>query len=104
MTSKPTQRLGMPLRAVLLIFSAVLVSAAGNSANAQPISIQNAAGIKVSVAQEGAYTIVCDNPAWIFGGDVGRPLTSMSSASGRDSSGSYDEISFSYFDGASKQA
>ncbi len=104
MTLISAGRQGLSLRSAFWIIAGLLFVGSGNMANASPISIQNSVGAKVSVETDGAYTIVCENPAWTFGGEIGKPLSNLSASNGRDGSGAYDEISFSYFDAAPKQA
>jgi hypothetical protein len=66
------------------------------AAAAGTATFHSPSGVSIQVAPTGSYTISTSSPAWTFGGNVGRPLSSITTASGTDSVGSYTEITFSY--------
>ena len=75
--------------AILIIPILVSCSSSNNQASDN--------GIAVSVDQNtGQYTIETDNPAWTFKGSVDQPLTNISSSSGEDEIGAYNETSFQW--------
>jgi hypothetical protein len=63
-----------------------------------------ATGITVSVGQDGSYSVSTDDPAWTLRGAVGNPITNIQTGSGADNIGSYQQISFTYYDGVSRAA
>ena len=77
----------------LSLFCLALAVATGTAGT---VSIYTASGVFVQVAPSGSFTISTLNPAWQFGGSVGRPLSSIASASGTDSVGPFTEITFAY--------
>ena len=60
-------------------------------------------GITLSVSPDGRYLASVQNPAWAFGGNIGRPLESVRLGAGTDRIGKYDEISFQYQYGGPRQ-
>ncbi len=53
--------------------------------------------ISVSVSQRtGSYTIKTSNPDWTFQGSVGKPFSNVTTQSGNDEIGDYQETSFSW--------
>src|SRR5271165_2914190 len=79
-----------------MALSLVCLAVAVTYGTAGTVSIYTASGISVQVAPSGSFTISTVNPAWTFGGSVGKPLSSIAGASGTDSVGPYTEITFSY--------
>ena len=67
-------------------------------------TIPGAPGLTVTVESSGAYNIAIANPAWNFGGRTGFPLFNISSASGTDAMGPYNEISFDFQSDAPRHA
>ena len=63
------------------------------SATLQQISSNT--GLRVSVYGNGRYELAVANPGWIFAGSVG-PLDNITTNSGNDSLGFWQEIAFSY--------
>ena len=63
---------------------------------AQAASVYSPAGVTISVASNGSYSIGVASPAWQFGGSVGHPISSIATSSGADSIGIYTQITFSY--------
>src|SRR5262249_28611953 len=61
-------------------------------------------GITVDVGLNGTYSISTDSPQWTLGGAVGNPIGNIQAGSGADGLGAYQQLSFGYFDGASRQA
>jgi hypothetical protein len=61
-------------------------------------------GVRVTVNADGAYTIKTQNPAWMFGGDIGKPLSGLSIRRGSDEIGAYREIVFHYEEGGAREA
>lgn len=78
----------------------LLMSVLSMKASAATIS-KSSAGITVTVDPNGRYDIAVSNPAWTFGGNIGRPLTNIAVTTGTDNVGDYDETSFDYSVGAS---
>jgi hypothetical protein len=72
-----------------------LVSVLSSAASATTIS-ETSAGITVTVDPSGPYSIAVSDPAWTFGGDIGRPLTHITVNTGTDNIGDYHEITFNY--------
>ncbi len=74
-----------------------LICLAGTALEAQSeTTILGAEGMSVSVDAKGDYSITMANPAWQFGGNVGYPLTNITTVSGVDAAGHYSEISFDF--------
>jgi hypothetical protein len=65
------------------------------STDAVAQQISSNAGLRVSVYSNGRYELTVANPGWIFAGSVG-PLDNITTNSGNDSLGSWQEIAFSY--------
>jgi len=61
---------------------------------------ESATGVTVTVDPGGRYTIGVRDPAWIFGGDVGTPLSDIEVNRGTDNIGEFQEIAFNYSVGA----
>ncbi|HKI44766.1 MAG TPA: hypothetical protein VKA08_05445, partial [Balneolales bacterium] len=82
-----------PLLYSLLALAAIplLVSCSSRHARAANNSIS------VSVNQQtGQYTIKTSKPEWTFQGSVGKPFSNVTSQSGNDEIGDYEETSFSW--------
>ena len=54
------------------------------------------AGLSASVDPSGSYSVIAWDPAWVFSGDIGHPLSNISVASGADAAGGYSEVSFDF--------
>jgi hypothetical protein len=73
-------------------------------AAAQPsgaVAVDTDSGLHVLVEPSGHFEVRTSTPPWVFGGDVGRPLTRLRLVDGRDGIGTYQEIAF---DAVSAQA
>ena len=60
-------------------------------------------GIHLNVQPSGTYTISAQQPAWTFGGEIGKPLSNLSVVSGTDGTGKYREIVFHYVEGGARE-
>ena len=69
-------------------------SAAARSSSSKTTTLPT--GITLSVDRDGSYRIATQAPSWRFAGTVGHRLMRITVTGGRDSIGSYREISFSY--------
>jgi autotransporter-associated beta strand protein len=58
--------------------------------------IPNAAGLTISLAADGSYTVNSADPAWSFTGNLGVSPDNISSVSGTDHIGDYTEFQFQY--------
>jgi hypothetical protein len=85
---------------VLVMASSALGYAEPGGRNAARLS-ESSTGITVTVDPGGRYTIAVREPDWIFGGDVGAPLTDIGVDRGSDNIGEFQEIVFNYEVGAS---
>lgn len=65
-------------------------------AGRHPVQVQTPAGITMSVAPDGSFSITTQNPAWTFGGTVGVPLNEIVSSDGKDGVGAFEKFSFEY--------
>ena len=61
-------------------------------------------GLTISVDSTGPYQISAGSPAWVFGGNVGTALTSISSTTGSDANGAYHQIAFNFTQGVARNA
>jgi autotransporter-associated beta strand protein len=58
--------------------------------------IPNAAGLTISMAVDGSYTVNSADPAWLFTGNLGVTPANISSVTGTDHIGDYTEFQFQY--------
>jgi hypothetical protein len=82
---------------VALLMSPVSLLAAATSISGTP-------GLTVSVNPTGAYDIYTQAPAWHFGGNVGSSLSNISTVTGLDGVGNYNEVSFDFQAGVPRHA
>jgi hypothetical protein len=59
-------------------------------------------GITLSVSSSGAYFISVQQPAWTFGGNIGRQLENVRLGPGTDGIGAYDQITFQFVEGGAR--
>src|SRR5215470_1396288 len=93
--------LGSPqIRLLSILF---LLIGTGAQARAATAVTEPSTGITLSVNSSGAYSVTTQDPAWTFGGNVGHTVAVMGASTGADGIGSYQQIVFTYADGASRQ-
>jgi autotransporter-associated beta strand protein len=61
-----------------------------------PAAITNAAGLMLSMAPNGIYTINATAPAWSFSGSLGMTPVNLSAVAGTDAIGAYSGFQFQY--------
>lgn len=83
--------------AALLLLSIVIVGAV-KVVHAKAPNTISTSYITISVDPSGLYSIVAQTPAWTFGGNIGQTLSNITSTTGSDGIGSYQEIDFNYTD------
>jgi hypothetical protein len=89
----------VPRRLVGVIVSLVLgfLALSGPGiAHAASTTISEPTGITITVDPSGSYTITTQTPAWTFGGNIGHTLSNITTGSGTDAIGSYQEITFTW--------
>jgi hypothetical protein len=59
-----------------------------------PVAFDTDNGLHVQVESNGHFEVRTSTPPWTFGGEIGRPVTRLRVADGRDGIGPYQEISF----------
>ena len=74
--------------------SALLILSLGAGAPRAAVSVATESGVQISVEPSGHFEIRTAQPAFTFGGDVGRPLVNLRQGSGRDGIGEYVEVAF----------
>lgn len=84
-------RRNLPLSLFVVILTGILITGNGHAAVTLP---DVPSGISIQVDTNGSYEIRAHDPTWTFGGTVGYPLQEIKTASGRDSIGAYQEITF----------
>src|SRR5262249_43415598 len=90
-------------RQVRLVAIVFLVMGTGMQARAATAVTEPTTGITLSVNASGAYSVTTQDPAWTFGGNIGHTVAVMGASTGSDGIGSYQQIIFTYADGASRQ-
>src|SRR5437879_2765604 len=65
---------------------------------------QFSAGLTLTVSQSGSYALESQDPPFRFAGDVGNPLSDLTSGAGMDNLGSYREIAFHYQSNGMREA
>ena len=63
-------------------------------------SAQGEAGLSASLDPGGRFEIRATDPAWVFGGSLGHPVSGLATTTGQDALGSFDEVSFQAADAA----
>ncbi len=86
---------GIVVRCALCLACAFTLGAV--TARANTISARD--DIHVNIEPTGVYSITFQNPAWIFGGNIGRKLNQIAVHKATDRLGPYQEISFNYEEG-----
>ena len=86
-------------------FAVVCLSCATATARVETTTVTEfSTGITVQVRSSGYYGVTLSEPAnWRFAGRVPGPLTDVMATAGSDAAGSFQEIQFTYSDGAMKQ-
>ncbi|HEV2455367.1 MAG TPA: hypothetical protein VGY98_13970 [Verrucomicrobiae bacterium] len=90
-------------RCIAITLALFIAATAPASADTAEVSASYADDHALTVrmdAGNGDYRVRQSHPAWSFNGGIGEPLTNLKSASGSDSLGAYDEISFAWTNGA----
>lgn len=85
--------------ALSLITICVLSVAQPYNALSYPVTVEassNAAGIAVSVTENGSFDVTVGRPAWRFSGDIGSRAFDIRLRHGGDHAGGYNEIAFKY--------
>ncbi len=59
-------------------------------------TVTTPSGLTISVDSTGPYQISGGSPSWVFGGNLGTTLSSITSTTGSDANGSYHQIAFNY--------
>jgi hypothetical protein len=81
-----------------------LLFASLSFATAQAAAVwEPAVGTMLSISPTGVYYISVQDPAWMFGGNIGHPLENVRVAAGTDGIGEYDEISFQFQESVQKE-
>jgi hypothetical protein len=71
------------------------------AAPAEAVVVTNGTGLSAALDPDGSYTVLSSVPAWTFGGEIGSALKNEVAASGEDSLGGYQRISFEWTEGSS---
>ena len=81
-----------------LVAVALFVCLVTSTAGASAVQARQHTGdaIDVSVDPSGHYSIQTHTPEFTFGGDIGRPLASITASDGQDAVGAFHEVAFEY--------
>ena len=79
----------------------ILLFAPGLAAQAEAVVVTNGTGLSAALEPDGSYTVQSSAPAWTFGRGNRFCAQNEVAASGEDSLGGYQRISFEWTEGAS---
>lgn len=84
------------LRNVTVLFATLLTVSLPAAGKAE--------GLTATVDPDGTFLVTSRDPAWRFGGALGRALTGIVTTDGTDDLGTYHEIAFDYTEGGARHA